>query len=116
MEDCLFCKIIKGEIGSEKVYENDYVLAFQDIHPVAPVHVLVIPKIHIKDMNEITEENSEYIRQVYLAIKEVAKISGVDESGYRVICNCGEDGGQVVHHIHYHLLGGKHLGSKIVHE
>lgn len=116
MEDCLFCKIIKGEVGSEKVYENEYVLAFKDIHPVAPVHVLVIPKIHIKDMNSVNEENSEYIRQVYLAIKEVAKISGVDESGYRVICNCGEDGGQVVHHIHYHLLGGKHLGAKIVHE
>lgn len=116
MEDCLFCKIIKGEVGSEKVYENEYVLAFKDIHPVAPVHILVIPKIHIKDMNEVTEENSEYIRHVYLAIKEVAKIAGVNESGYRVICNCGEDGGQVVHHIHYHLLGGKHLGSKIVHE
>jgi len=115
MQDCLFCKIIKGEIPSDKVYENDYVLAFKDINPVAPVHVLVVPKLHIKDMNGINEDNSEYMSHVYLAIKEVAKITNVDEKGYRVICNCGEDGGQVVHHIHFHLLGGKHLGSKIVH-
>lgn len=116
MEDCLFCKIIKGEVGCEKVFENEYVLAFKDIHPVAPVHVLVIPKIHISCTNDITNENSEHIRQVYIAMKEVAKMSGVDESGYRIICNCGEDGGQVVNHIHFHLLGGKHLGEKIVHE
>jgi len=116
MDDCLFCKIIKGEVGCEKVYESEYVLAFKDIHPVAPVHVLVIPKIHIQCMNDITSENSEYIRQVNIAIKEVAKISGISESGYRVICNCGEDGGQVVKHIHFHLLGGKHLGSKIVND
>ncbi|MDF2866351.1 MAG: histidine triad protein [Clostridia bacterium] len=116
MDNCLFCKIIKGEVGSEKVYENEYVLAFKDIHPVAPVHVLVIPKLHISCMNDVTVDNSEYIKQVYLAIKEVAKLSGVDKSGYRVICNCGEDGGQVVNHIHFHLLGGRHLGEKIVHE
>jgi len=114
MEDCLFCKIIKGEIGCEKVYENEYVLAFKDIHPVAPVHVLVIPKVHIACINDITSKNSEHIKEVYLAIAEVSKICGVDKSGYRVICNCGEDGGQVVNHIHFHLLGGKHLGSKIV--
>lgn len=114
--DCLFCKIINGEIGSEKVYENDYVYAFKDIHPVAPVHVLVIPKIHIANMNEINEENGEYIKHIYIAIKEIAKMLNIDEPGYRVICNCGEDGGQVVHHLHFHLLGGKHLGSKIVHE
>lgn len=116
MDNCLFCKIIKGEVGCEKVYENEYVLAFKDIHPVAPVHVLVIPKIHISDMNEITNENSEYIKEVFLAIKEVAKITNIDKAGYRVICNCGEDGGQVVNHLHYHLLGGRQLGAKIVHE
>jgi histidine triad (HIT) family protein len=116
MDNCLFCKIIKGEVGCEKVYENEYVLAFKDIHPVAPVHVLVIPKIHILDTNDITNENCEYIKQIYIAIKEIAKICNVYESGYRVICNCGEDGGQVINHLHFHLLGGKHLGSKIVHE
>ena len=116
MEDCLFCKIIKGEFGCEKVYENEYVLAFKDIHPVSPVHVLVVPKMHISNMNEITSENSEYIKQVYIVIKEVAKICDVYESGYRVICNCGEDGCQVINHIHFHLMGGKNLGSKIVHE
>lgn len=116
MDNCLFCKIIKGEVGCEKVYENEYVLAFKDIHPVAPVHVLVIPKIHISDMNEINNENSEHIKEVFLAIKEVAKITNIDKPGYRVICNCGEDGGQVVNHLHFHLLGGRQLGAKIVHE
>jgi len=101
--------MIKGEVECEKVYENEYVLAFKDIHPVAPVHVLVIPKIHISDMNDITYENSEYIKQVYISIKEVAKISGVDKDGYRVICNCGEDGGQTVGHLHFHLLARRYL-------
>ena len=87
MDNCLFCKIIKGEIPCDKVYENEYVLAFKDIHPVAPVHVLVIPKIHISSTNDITEENSEYIKYVQLALKEVAKLCDVYESGYRVICN-----------------------------
>ncbi len=116
MDNCLFCKIIKGDINSEKVFENDYILAFKDIHPVAPVHILVIPKIHISDMNNITYENIEYIKQIYIAIKEVAKICNVYDSGYRVICNCGEDGGQLINHLHFHLLGGKHLGAKIVQE
>ncbi|MEG1989527.1 MAG: histidine triad nucleotide-binding protein [Clostridia bacterium] len=116
MEDCLFCKIIEGKISSDKVYEDEFVLAFKDIHPVAPIHVLVIPKKHIKDVNELDEENIKYISKVYLAIKKVAKICNIDESGYRVICNAGEDGGQVVHHIHFHLLGGRHLGSKLVKE
>ncbi len=113
MSDCLFCKIIKGEVPSTKVYENDYVLAFKDIHPVAPVHVLLIPKIHIDNLNCVTEDNIEYISKLQIAIKEVAKICGVKDEGYRVICNTGENGGQVVHHIHYHLIGGKKLGSKI---
>ncbi len=113
MEDCLFCKIVKGEVPSEKVYEDEYVLAFKDIHPVAPVHVLVIPKVHIKDYNELSVENIEHIDKVQLAIKEVAKVCGVDKEGYRVICNTGENGGQVVHHIHFHLIGGRKLGTKI---
>ena len=113
MEDCLFCKIVKGEVPSEKVYEDEYVLAFKDIHPVAPVHILVIPKVHIKDYNELSVKNIEHIDKVQLAIKEVAKVCGVDKEGYRVICNTGENGGQVVHHIHFHLIGGKKLGTKI---
>lgn len=116
MEDCLFCKIIKGEVPSEKVYENEYVLAFKDINPVAPVHVLVIPKIHITDYNEVNEENIEYVKNIQLAIKEIARICNVADSGYRVICNTGEDGGQVVHHMHFHLIGGKKIGSKIIFE
>lgn len=114
--DCLFCKIINKEINADIIYENEYVIAFKDIHPVAPVHVLIIPKIHIKSMNYVTEQNADYIKEIYKAVPQVAKICGVDESGYRVICNSGEDGGQVIFHIHFHLLGGKHLGSKIVND
>lgn len=112
--NCLFCKIINGEISSKKVYEDEFVYAFYDIHPVAPVHVLIIPKCHIKDTNEITEKNVEYISKVLLSIKKIAKICNVDESGYRVIINCGKDAGQEVPHLHYHLIGGKDLGTKIV--
>lgn len=112
--DCLFCKIANKEIDSKIVYENDYVIAFNDINPVAPVHVLVIPKIHIKDLNEVSEENITYIKEAMLAIKEIAKITGVYESGYRVVSNIGEDGGQVVPHLHFHVLGGATLGTKVV--
>ena len=114
MEDCLFCKIIKGEIPSTKVYENDYVYAFNDINPAAPVHVLVIPKEHIKCLNCITEENVVYVSEIMKAIKEIAKIVGVHDSGYRVITNTGKDANQEVKHLHFHLLGGKDLGEKIV--
>lgn len=114
MEDCLFCKIIKGEIPSKKVFENEYVLAFEDIAPVAPVHVLLIPKIHIKDTNDINDENIAYVSEIYKAVKEVAKICNISEDGYRLICNCGKNGGQMVPHLHFHMLGGKKLGDKIV--
>ena len=114
MEDCIFCKIIKGEIPSKKVYENEYVYAFEDIHPVAPVHVLVIPKIHISNLNEINEENSKYISEIFKSIVEITKLKDICSSGYRVISNCGEDGGQVVNHLHFHVLGGKDLGPKLV--
>lgn len=114
MQDCLFCKIIKGEIPSKKVFENEYVLAFEDIAPVAPVHVLLIPKIHIRDTNDINDENITYVNKIYKIVKEVAKICNVAEDGYRLICNCGENGGQMVPHLHFHMLGGKKLGDKIV--
>lgn len=114
MQDCLFCKIASKEISSKIVYENDFVIAFNDINPVAPVHVLVIPKIHIQDLNEVDSQNEKYIAECIKAIKEVAKITGVNKDGYRVISNTGENGGQVIHHLHFHVIGGKNLGPKIV--
>lgn len=113
MEDCLFCKIASKEIGSKIIYENDFVIAFNDINPVAPVHVLVIPKIHIQDLNEVDKQNEKYVTECIKAIKEVTKITGVDKDGYRVISNTGENGGQVIHHLHFHVIGGKNLGAKI---
>ncbi len=115
-ENCVFCKIINKEIPSEFVYEDEYVAAFKDLNPMAPVHVLVIPKIHVKSLEEVTDENAEYITKVQLAFKKIAKITGVSESGYRVICNCGEDAGQEVKHLHYHFLAGKKLGTKIIND
>ena len=109
MEDCLFCKIVKGEIPCTKVYEDDKVFSFKDIDPKAPVHILIVPKKHISSLNEITEEDSELIAYIFTVIKKLAKELGVAESGYRVVSNCGEDGGQSVFHIHFHLLGGRTL-------
>lgn len=109
MENCIFCKILKGEIPSEKVYEDEKVYAFKDINPEAPVHVLIIPKKHISSANELTEENKEVIGDVYYAAQKIAKELGIADKGYRIINNCGEDGGQTVFHIHFHLMGGKKL-------
>lgn len=116
MGDCLFCKIVNKEIDSKIVYENDFVIAFNDINPVAPVHLLVIPKIHIKDLNEVENENEKYIIECMKAIKEVAKITKIDKEGYRVISNTGENGGQVIPHLHFHVIGGKNLGDKLIKE
>ena len=116
MSDCLFCKIANKEIDSKIVYENDFVIAFNDINPVAPIHVLVIPKIHIKDLNEVENENEKYIIECMKAIKEVAKITKIDKEGYRVISNTGENGGQVIPHLHFHVIGGKNLGDKLIKE
>lgn len=116
MGDCLFCKIVNKEIDSKIVYENDFVIAFNDINPVAPIHVLVIPKLHIKDLNEVRNENEKYIIECMKAIKEVAKITKIDKEGYRVISNTGENGGQVIPHLHFHVIGGKNLGDKLIKE
>ena len=113
MEDCIFCKIANKEIPATIVYENDMVIAFEDAHPVAPVHMLVVPKKHISSMMELKEEDMEYITEIHKAIQEVARIKGVDKTGFRVITNYGEDGGQTVMHLHYHIIGGVHLGPKI---
>ena len=112
MEDCIFCKIVKGEITSKKVYEDDEILAFYDINPIAKVHVLVIPKIHIKSLQELKEENKDLLFHLFEKINEVAKIVGVDKTGFRVISNVGEDAGQAVKHLHFHILGGEKLPTR----
>ena len=109
MEGCIFCKIIRGEIPCSKVYEDEKILAFNDINPEAPVHVLIIPKTHIESANYIDEKNSELLTHIFLAAKKIATQFGVAESGYRIVNNCGEQGGQTVKHIHFHLLGGRNL-------
>lgn len=105
--DCLFCKIIGGEIPSTKVYEDDTVLAFRDINPQAPEHIVVVAKTHIKSANEITADNSKYISAIWEAIPKIASDLGIAQDGYRVVNNCGKNGGQTVPHLHFHLLGGK---------
>ena len=113
MNDCLFCKVINKEIPSSIVYEDDEILAFRDIHPVTPVHILVIPKKHITSLAHLEKEDEAVIGRIYTVINEIAKKEGILEKGFRVIVNCGEDGGQEVKHLHFHLLGGKMLGAKI---
>lgn len=114
MEDCIFCKIVKGEIPSTKVYEDEEILAFKDINPAAPIHILVIPKKHIKSLVELEKEDEILVGKIYTVINKIAESQGVKEKGYRVIVNCGKDGGQEVGHLHFHLLAGKPLGEKIV--
>jgi len=114
MSDCLFCKIIDREIPSESVYETEKVYAFYDINPEAPVHVLIVPKQHISNHNELTAGNVEIMKDIHLAVNEIAKQLGIAESGYRLINNCGSDAGQTVFHLHYHLVGGKPMGTKII--
>ena len=114
MEDCLFCKIVKNEIPSKIVYEDENVLAFWDIHPLTPIHILFIPKRHITSLATMNDDEAEVISKIYIAINKVANEQGIKEKGYRVIVNCGEDGGQEVKHLHFHLMGGTKLGTKIV--
>ena len=106
MENCLFCKIIAGELPSTKVYEDETILAFRDIAPQAPTHVLVDPKVHIEDCNGITAENSAVIAHIFEVIPQIAKAEGL-VNGYRVASNTGADSGQTVPHLHFHILGGK---------
>ena len=110
--DCIFCKIIAGEIPSSKVYENEYVYAFKDINPMAPVHILVVPKEHIESANKVTAENSIYVQKIFEAIPEIASVCGLS-NGYRVISNCGKDACQSVLHLHFHILGGTQLPEKM---
>ena len=110
--DCIFCKIIKGDIPSSKVYENEYVYAFRDINPQAPVHILVVPKEHVASVDEISAENSILVSKIFEAIPEIAKAEELT-GGYRVITNCGEDACQTVKHLHFHILGGKKLPEEM---
>ncbi len=110
---CVFCKIVKGEIPAKVVYEDEKVMAFHDINPQAPVHVLVIPKEHIPTVNDLKEERKELIGHIFTVIKEIAKELGIAESGYRVLVNCNRDGGQEIYHLHFHLLGGAPLGPMV---
>ena len=109
---CIFCKIAAGEIPSTKVYEDESVLAFRDINPQAPVHILVIPKCHIPSVDGITEENSGLVSHIFECIPRIAEAEGL-VSGYRVVSNCGPDAGQTVPHLHFHILGGKELALEM---
>ncbi len=111
MDDCIFCKIIKGDIPSKKVFENDYVYAFYDIAPCAPVHVLVVPKKHITSAKDLTAADTDLLAQIFNGINKVAELTGVADSGYRVVTNVGRDAGQSVLHLHFHVLGGKLFGA-----
>ena len=105
--DCLFCKIVSGEIESKKVYKDSKVLAFEDLNPIAPIHILIIPKNHISSADDLTDQNSDIVGYIFRIASKLAK--KLNLNGYRIINNCGEDGGQSVHHLHFHLLGGKKL-------
>ena len=112
MENCIFCKIAAGEIPSTKVYEDEQILAFRDIAPMAPVHILVIPKAHIGSVNEINAENAAIVAHIFTVIPQIAAEEGLT-NGYRVVSNCGPDAGQTVHHLHFHILGGKQLNPEM---
>ncbi len=112
MSNCLFCKIVAGEIPSTKVYEDEQILAFRDIAPQAPTHILVVPKTHIQDTDGITAENSAVVAHIFSTIPQIAAAEGLT-NGYRVVTNCGADSGQTVPHLHFHILGGKQMDLKM---
>ncbi len=116
MEHCVFCKIIKGEIPSTKIYEDEHVLAFKDLHPVSPVHVLIVPKNHFDNLHIMSseEEGLDALRYIYQALPEIVRLVGLEEKGFRLINNCGAAAGQSVMHTHFHLIGGRPLGMKII--
>ncbi|MDP4092853.1 MAG: histidine triad nucleotide-binding protein [Bacillota bacterium] len=114
MDNCIFCKIINRELPSTIQYEDDRVMAFNDINQEAPIHVLIVPKVHIQSVNDIDETNADYLKDIHLAAKKIAQKLGVSEKGYRLINNCGESAGQTVPHLHYHLLAGVDMGTKLI--
>lgn len=110
---CIFCQIANKEIPSNFVYETENLVAFRDLNPQAPVHILVVPKMHITSMNDINSENSSIVAEIFEAVSIIAEQEGIKESGYRVISNCGDDGCQSVKHLHFHLVGGKKLSETL---
>jgi histidine triad (HIT) family protein len=110
IEDCLFCKIVAGDIPADIIHETETTLAFRDINPQAPVHVLIIPRKHIATINDLTDEDSEIVGSLFMAARDIAAAEGLADDGYRVVMNCNEAAGQTVFHIHLHLLGGRPLG------
>ena len=109
MQNCLFCKIVSGDIPADKVFENNNIYAFRDIDPKAPTHILIIPKEHISTTNDLDESHKMLVGEIMLTAKEIAGQEGIADSGYRTVFNCNQDGGQAVYHIHLHLLGGRHM-------
>lgn len=114
MNDCIFCKIVNGDIPSNKVYEDEMVLAFKDINPQMPIHIIVIPKKHIESIADLTVEDEIVVGKIFTAINKIAKDLGITNTGFRVISNCGEDAGQTVKHLHFHILAGEKMGEKII--
>ncbi len=110
MSDCLFCKILDGEIPCDRVYENDHVIAFRDVNPQAPTHILVIPRKHIPTVNDLTVDDKNIVAEMMLAAQAIAKQEGIEDDGYRLVMNCNEGAGQTVFHIHLHILGGRIMG------
>lgn len=113
MDDCIFCKIIKRELPSTIVYEDDEIIAFNDIEPITPIHILAIPKKHITSLAHMEDGDEKVIGKIYKVINQIAEEKGFKKDGYRVVVNCGEHGGQEVMHIHFHILAGKKLGPKV---
>ena len=107
MSTCTFCNIIAGKAPSEKIYHDDLVTAFKDIHPVAPIHILIVPNIHIDSINEISPEEEGLIGHMFVIARQIAEQKGISRSGFRLIINTGKDGGQVIYHLHLHLIGGR---------
>ena len=113
VEECIFCRIIAGEVPSDIVYQDEHFLAFRDILPQAPTHLLIIPKIHITSSVELTEEQQEFAGRLIIIAKNLAEKEGIDKKGYRLVMNCGPDGGQAVPHLHLHLIGGRRLDDRL---
>jgi len=113
MGDCIFCKIADGRIPATLIYENDLVLAFDDIHPMAPVHVIVIPKVHIPTLLDLGGNKQDTLNALVSAVQEVARIKGIDRKGFRMVVNCNDEGGQVIYHLHAHVLGGRRLDDEL---
>jgi len=111
--DCIFCKIVNGQIPSDVVYTGDRIIAFRDINPMAPVHILIVPRAHINSLNDVTEHQIPLVGHMVQVAKQLAKQQGIATKGFRVVINCGQQGGQVVQHLHMHLLGGRELSGRL---